>query len=260
MRRMEGKVVIITGAGTGVGQAAMQLFSAEGAKVFGVSRTQANLEKTLVLVKAGGGEGAVLSADLSDDAACERVVKATLEKYGRVDSLVHCAGVGYNWAAKSPGTMGDVVNTTPKAWREILGIDLDACFFMCRHVLPEFIKQCKGTIVNVSSIGGFMGMPDAHTYTAAKAGMINLTRSMCVTYASKGIRANCIAPGFIDTPMTADYMNLFVDPVVGDSITPMRRAGTPMEMAYGCLYLASDESGYCNGTVLTIDGGTTARM
>lgn len=260
MGRMDGKVVIITGAGTGVGRAAMQLFSREGAKVFGVSRTQANLDQTLALVKEGGGEGAVFAADLADDAACERVIKAALAKYGRVDSLVHAAGIGYNWAKTSPGTMADVAGTTPQAWREVMAIDLDAYFYMCRHVLPLFVAQGKGTIVSVSSIGGYMGMPDAHTYTAAKAGMINLTRSMCVTYASKGIRANCIAPGFIDTPMTADYMDLFKDPVVGDSITPMRRAGTPMEMAYGCLYFACDESGYCNGAVLTIDGGTTARM
>ena len=260
MGRMDGKVVIITGAGTGVGQAVMQLFSAEGAKVFGVSRTQANLDKTLALVKKGGGEGAVLAADLSGDTACARVVKATLEKYGRIDSLVHSAGVGYSLAKTSPGTMADVANTTPEAWREVMSIDLDAYFYMCRNVLPHLLAQGSGTIVGISSILGYTGIPDGHTYTAAKAGIINLTRSMCVAYAAKGIRVNCIAPGFIDTPMVADYMDLFKDPVVADSITPMRRAATASEIAYGCLYLASDESSYCNGTVLTIDGGTTARM
>lgn len=260
MGRMDGKVVIITGAGTGVGRATMQLFAAEGARVFGVSRTQANLDQTLALVKQGGGEGTVYAADLSSDGACAGVVKAALEKYGRLDCLVHSAGVGYSLAKTSPGTMADVVNTTPEAWREVMSIDLDAYFYMCRNVLPHLLAQGSGTIVGISSILGYTGIPDGHTYTAAKAGIINLTRSMAVAYAAKGVRANCIAPGFIDTPMVADYMALFKDPAVADSITPMRRAATAAEIAYGCLYFASSESAYCNGSVLAIDGGTTARM
>jgi NAD(P)-dependent dehydrogenase (short-subunit alcohol dehydrogenase family) len=200
------------------------------------------------------------AADLSLDASCEAVVRRTLEHHGRIDSLVHAAGVGYSWMEKSPGSMGDVLNTTPEAWQEVIAINLNSCFYMCRHVIPGFVRQGHGTIVNVSSISGYMGLASAHTYTAAKAGMINLTRSLCVAYAAQGIRANCLAPGFIDTPMVASVMHLFDDPAVAERITPMRRPGTAMEMAYGCLYLASDESSYCNGTVLTIDGGTTARQ
>ena len=158
MSRMNGKVVIVTGAGTGVGQSVMRLFAAEGAKVLGVSRTLSNLEQTLALVRADGGEGRVLAADLSDDAACQRVVKATLDAYGRIDSLVHAAGVGYSWGDKSPGTMGDVLNTTPEAWREVMSINLDAYFYMCRHVIPEFLKQGKGNIVGVASISGLQGL------------------------------------------------------------------------------------------------------
>lgn len=260
MGRMNGKVVIVTGAGTGVGQSVMQLFATEGAKVLGVSRTLSNLEKTLALVRDGGGEGRVVAADLSDDVACQRVVKATLDAYGRIDSLVHAAGVGYSWGDKSPGTMGDVLNTTPEAWREVMSINLDAYFYMCRHVIPEFLKQGKGSIVSVASISGLQGLASAHTYTAAKGAMINLTRSLCVAYAAQGVRANCIAPGFIATPMVASVLNLFDDPAIADRLTPMLRPGTAQEMAYGCLYLASDEASYCNGSVLTIDGGTTARQ
>lgn len=260
MGRMNGKVVIVTGAGTGVGQSVMRLFATEGAKVLGVSRTLSNLEQTLALVRGDGGEGRVVAADLSDDAACQRVVKATLDAYGRIDSLVHAAGVGYSWGDKSPGTMGDVLNTTPEAWREVMGINLDAYFYMCRHVIPEFLKQGKGSIVSVASISGLQGLASAHTYTAAKGAMINLTRSLCVAYAAQGVRANCIAPGFIATPMVASVLNLFDDPAIADRLTPMLRPGTALEMAYGCLYLASDEASYCNGSVLTIDGGTTARQ
>lgn len=260
MGRMDDKVVIVTGAGTGVGQATMVLLAQEGAQVLGVSRTRANLERTLEQTLMAGGRGSILAADLSQDAECRKVVDTALERYGRVDVLVHAAGVGYSWASISPGTMGDILNTTPEAWQEVMDINLSACFYMCRHLVPEFIRQGHGNIVNVSSISGFQGLASAHTYTAAKAGMINLTRSLCVAYAAQGIRANCLAPGFIDTPMVASVLNLFDDPAVADRITPMRRAGTAREMAYGCLYLASDESPYCNGSVLTIDGGTTARQ
>ncbi len=260
MSRMSDKVVIVTGAGSGVGQAAMVLFAREGAKVLGVSRTLSNLERTLEQTRDAGGEGSVLAADLSEDGSCERVVEATLARYGRIDSLVHAAGVGYSWAEKSPGTMGDVLNTTPQAWREVIALNLDSCFYMCRHVIPELLKRGGGTIVNVASISGLQGLGSAHTYTAAKGGMINLTRSLCVAYAAQGVRANCLAPGFIATPMVASVLNLFDDEAVAERITPMKRPGTALEMAYGCLYLASDESSYCNGTVLTIDGGTTARQ
>lgn len=260
MGRMSGKVVIITGAGSGVGQAAMVLFAREGAQVVGVSRTRANLEQSLEQVREAGGQGSIIAADLSVDASCEQVVRETVERHGRIDSLVHAAGVGYSWMDKSPGSMGDVLNTTPEAWREVIAINLDSCFYMCRHVVPHFVQQGHGTIVNVSSISGYQGLASAHTYTAAKAGMINLTRSLCVAYAAKGVRANCLAPGFIATPMVASVLHLFDDPAVAERITPMQRPGTAMEMAYGCLYLASDESSYCNGTVLTIDGGTTARQ
>lgn len=260
MGRMSDRVVIITGAGSGVGQAAMVLFAREGAQVVGVARTRANLERSLDQVREAGGQGSIIAADLSVDAECERVVRETLERHGRIDSLVHAAGVGYSWMDRSPGSMGDVLNTTPEAWREVIAINLDSCFYMCRHVVPHFLRQGHGTIVNVSSISGYQGLASAHTYTAAKAGMINLTRSLCVAYAAQGLRANCLAPGFIDTPMVASVLHLFDDPAVAERITPMKRPGTAMEMAYGCLYLASDESSYCNGTVLTIDGGTTARQ
>jgi len=103
-------------------------------------------------------------------------------------------------------------------------------------------------------------MPTAHTYCAAKGGVINLTRALATTYAKDGIRTNCVCPGYTDTPMIQSVMNVFDDPAVGAAITPMARAGTPEEMAYGCLYLASDEASYCNGSILVIDGGTAARQ
>lgn len=260
MERVKGKVAIITGAGTGVGRACMTLFAAEGAKVVGVSRTQANLDETLSAVRAAGGDGRVVAADLSKAGGADKVVAAARDAYGRVDILVHAAGVGYSWMEKSPDSMNDLVNTPPEKWHEVMAINLDSCFYMCRAVIPEMRKQGQGSIVNVASISGIQGLPVAHTYTAAKGAMINLTRSLCVAYCGDNIRANCIAPGFIATPMVESVLNLFDDPAMADRLTPMKRPGTAEEMAYGCLYLASDEASYCNGTVLVIDGGTTARQ
>ena len=121
-------------------------------------------------------------------------------------------------------------------------------------------QQGGGAIVNVASIGGFLGMSTAHTYTATKGAMINLTRSIAVTYTKDNIRANCIAPGHTDTPMIAPVMSVFDDPTMAAALNPMSRAGTPEENAYACLMLASDDASYINGILLPVDGGKTARQ
>lgn len=261
MGRLQGKVALITGAGTGVGRAAMRLFAAEGARVMGVSRTLSNLEETLAEVQAAGGEGAVHAADLSTEAGADSAMRAVIDRFGRIDILMNAAGVGYSWMEKSPGSMNDIATTTLEKWNEVMTINLTSCFMMSKLAVNRMREQGGGgAIVHVASISGFQGLGAAHTYCAAKGGMINLTRAMCVAYAGDGIRTNCIAPGFIATPMVASVLNLFDDPDMADRLTPMKRPGTPEEMAYGCLYLASDEASYCNGTVLTIDGGTTARQ
>lgn len=260
MDRLKDKVAIITGAGTGVGRACMQAFAAEGAKVAGVSRTLANLEEARGLVTGAGGSAIVVAADLAQEASSAQVFAATLAAFGRVDIVVNAAGVGYSWMEKSPDSMNDIANTTAEKWHEVMAINLDSSFFMCREAVRHFRAHGGGSIVNVASISGLQGLPVAHTYTAAKGAVINLTRSLCVSYAMDNIRANCVAPGFIATPMVASVLSLFDDPAMADRLTPMRRPGTAGEMALGCLYLASDEASYCNGTVLVIDGGTTARQ
>ncbi|MBM4226880.1 MAG: SDR family oxidoreductase [Gammaproteobacteria bacterium] len=258
--RLKDKVAIITGAGTGIGRACFELFAAEGAKVMGVSRTQSNLDEALAAVQASGGEGQVLARDLSQAQSADDIVAATLAAYGRVDILVHSASVGWSWGEKSPGSMSPLAETPVDKWQEVIGLNLNAAAFIDRAVLIQMLKQGKGSIVNVASISGMLGMPTAHPYCAAKGGVINLTRALAATYAKQGIRANAVCPGYTDTPMIASVMGLFDDAAVAEQITPMARAGTPLEMAYGCLYLASDEASYCNGTILVIDGGTSARQ
>ncbi|MEE2984035.1 MAG: SDR family oxidoreductase [Pseudomonadota bacterium] len=258
--RVEGKIAIITGAGSGIGEACMMLFAEEGATTIGVSRTQSALDDSLIKVRKAGGEGIVVAADLSSETETQNVIDTTMDAYGRIDILVHAASVGWSWGYKSENSMNDIATTPSDKWREVIGINLDACYYLCHGIVPIMQKQGGGSIVNVASISGMFGMPTAHTYCASKGGVINLTRAMATTYAKDNIRTNCVCPGYTDTPMIADVMSIFDDPVLAEHLTPMARAGRPMEMAYGCLYLASDEATYCNGVVLPIDGGTAARQ
>lgn len=261
MDRLSGKTVLITGAGSGVGAACMALFLEEGAHVMGVGRTESRLLNTLAALPSTDSDRArVVATDISTEQGVTQAVQATHAAFGNIDILVHAAGVGYSWEKQSPGTMADVVGTKPEKWEEVMRINSSAYYLLCRAVVPKMIEAGGGSIVGVASISGFQGLAAAHAYTAAKAAVINLTRSMSVSYVQHNIRVNCIAPGFIDTPMVEDVLDLFDDAATAEQLTPMCRPGTPREMAYGCLYLASEESSYCSGTILVIDGGTSARQ
>jgi NAD(P)-dependent dehydrogenase (short-subunit alcohol dehydrogenase family) len=239
----------------------MALFLEEGARVVGVGRTESRLRETLAGLPGAGEDAArVVAADISTEVGVETAVTAARDAFGQVDILVHAAGVGYSWEKQSPGSMADVVGAPPEKWDEVMRINCDSYYLLCRALVPQMREAGGGAIVGVTSISGFQGLPVAHAYTAAKAAMINLTRSMSVAYVKDNIRVNCIAPGLIETPMVEDVLGLFDDPETAEQLTPMCRPGTPREMAYGCLYLASDESTYCSGSVLVIDGGTTARQ
>jgi NAD(P)-dependent dehydrogenase (short-subunit alcohol dehydrogenase family) len=258
MNRLEGKVALVTGAGSGVGRATAKLFVEEGARVVLAGRTLASREETRASI-GNCDDSLVFAADLFVDGAADGAILKTIQAFGKLDILVHAAAVGYSWADKSPGSMNDIVDTSPEKWREVTRINLDACYLVCRAAIGQMKRSGGGSIVNIASIGGLRGMTAAHAYSAAKAGVINLTRSLCVTYARDNIRANVVAPGAVDTPMIASHKSIFDDPVQAERITPMARAGTPREIAFGCLFFASDESSYCNGAVLTIDGGLTAK-
>ncbi len=258
MGRLDNKVAVITGASSGVGKSCMHLFAKEGATVIGVARSQDKLDSIVTEISATGGNADLFVADVSDyDKVCE-CVQYIIEHHGQIDTLVNCAGVGWSWGEISPGSMNPVDTTPPEKWREVIGINLDSCFYMSKEVIPHMKKQGGGTIVNVSSMAGLTGLPDAHAYTAAKAGMINLTRSMCITYAQDNIRTNCVAPGYINTPMIEKALSVFDDPEVAATLTPMARPAEAEEIAYSCLFYAGPESSYCNGSTLVVDGGSTA--
>jgi NAD(P)-dependent dehydrogenase (short-subunit alcohol dehydrogenase family) len=258
--RLEGKVAIISGASSGIGRATAEAFGREGAKVVVTARREEKLRETVGAIEAVGGEALVVAADLEDTATADRVVKEAIDAFGRVDILVSNAGVGWQYGLDNPGTMAGIHEASLENWRDIIGgVDLEGYFLMIHAALPKMLGQGSGSIVNVASMAGITGLYDAHAYTAAKGALVNLTRSMAISYVKQGVRTNCVCPGFVDTPMIAPVINVFDDEATAAALSPMARPARPEEIAAPILFLASDEASYCNGSVLVVDGGCTAR-
>jgi NAD(P)-dependent dehydrogenase (short-subunit alcohol dehydrogenase family) len=258
--RLRDKVAVITGASSGIGRETMELFGREGAKVVGTARRESKLQEGLDAVKAAGGEGMIVPADLEDDNTGDRVVQAALDAYGRVDILINNAGVGWQYGIDNPGTMAGIHEASLENWRDIIGgVDLEGYFLMIRAALPKMLEQGSGSIVNVASMAGVTGLYDAHAYTAAKGALVNLGRSMAISYIKQGVRTNTVCPGFVDTPLIAPVIGVFDDEATAAAMTPIGRAAHPREIANALLFLASDEASYCAGATLVVDGGCTAR-
>lgn len=257
MNTIDGSVVI-TGGGAGIGREAALAFAARGAHVVVAGRTASRLEEVVATIRAAGGSAEAVAADCATESGADAVISAA-EAKGGVAVLVNNAGVGYSFEATRPGSMAALADTSPENWHEVMRINLDSAYFMCHRVLPGMIAAGRGSIVNVSSAGGTQGMADAHAYATAKAGMINLTRSLARTYGPNGIRANVLAPGFVATDMVASVLeseaNPFADDAMRFAACPLGRPGEPEEMAEAILFLAGN--GYANGAVLVLDGGST---
>ena len=259
MGRLEDKVCVITGASTGIGRATMERFAAEGATVVGASRTQATLDEALASALSMGGDGMVFATDLSNEAGCKALIDAAMDQYGRIDVLVNNAGVGWEYGITNPGSMAPLHETTQAWWDDVMAINLHSYVNCTRFTLQHMMAAGSGSIVNVASMGGVTGLYDGHTYTAAKGAVVNLTRSLAITYIKNGIRSNAVCPGFIDTPMVAAVTPLFDDPAVANTLTPIGRPAAASEVASVNLFFASEDSSYCNGSILLVDGGCTAR-
>ena len=249
MNRLQNKVAIVTGAAGGMGEAIARLFAQEGAAVLA---TDIQFDKMNAWVQTAGSSIACIRHDVQSETDWQQVVEKAFALFGKIDILVNNAGV-YQ-------PMETTEATTLERWNQILAINLTSAFLGAKTVLPYLKKSAKGAIVNISSIAGIVGGNGA-AYSSSKAAMRLLSKDQAVEFAPFQIRVNSIHPGGVLTPMTE---HLFpADPAqraaMLATMCPMGRIGTADEIAYGALYLASDESSYVTGTELVIDGGLTAR-
>ncbi len=250
--RLEGKVALVVGAGSsgsgiGNGRAISILFAREGAKVACADVNFSSAEETVNMIRGEGGEAFVVQGDATKSVDAKRMVDITVETYGKLNILVNVVGI-----ASGLG----VLETSEEEWDRVITTNLKSIFLMSKHAVPVMIKEGGGVIINISSAAGFVAHPSL-SYGTTKAAIINMTRCMAVDLSRYKIRVNCIAPGFLDTPMVAPIMTEqrreFLKRVI-----PLGEIGTAWDTAYAALYLASDEASYVTGTTLIVDGGLLA--
>jgi NAD(P)-dependent dehydrogenase (short-subunit alcohol dehydrogenase family) len=238
--RLQDKVVLVTGAASGIGHAVVELFASEGAQVIAT-----DIVAPLAAYPTGVES---LPLDVTSEGNWASTVAAIVAKHGRLDVLINNAGI----IAYEP-----LHELGMEAWNRMIAVDQTGVFLGMREAVRVMRKQRQGSIVNISSIWGSAAVAGAHSYHAAKGAVRNMSKNAAMTYVGEGIRVNSVHPGFIATPLTDAQAKELNDQVI--DATPMKRAGKPMEIAYGCLFLASDESSYVTGTELVIDGGYLAQ-
>ncbi|WP_215846616.1 SDR family NAD(P)-dependent oxidoreductase [Candidatus Pantoea bituminis] len=246
MSRFTGKVVVVTGAGSGIGEAAAKRFADEGASVVLVGRTENKLETTLASLSKG--DHLVVPCDVSEAEQVKSLAESVQDKYGRVDVLVNNAGVV---------VQGRIHEIELDDWKKLMKVDLDGVFHCVHYFVPALLKT-KGNIVNISSVSGLGGDWGMSVYNAAKGAVTNFTRSLAMDYGADNVRVNAICPGFTLTDLTEDMkddqelLNKFYDRI------PLRRAGEPEDIASAIAFIASDDARYITGVNLPVDGGITA--
>ena len=252
--RLAGKVAIITGAGAGIGRSTALLFAKEGAKVVVADCDPESGEKVVAQVREEGGAATFIHVDVSKATDVERMVRETVETYGKLNILVNNAGIYLQ---------ADAVAMTEEEWDRILDVNLKGVFLCSKYCIPAMIKGGGGSIVNVGSEAGLVGIKDQVAYNVSKSGVIGLTRSTAIDFAAHHIRVNCVCPGTTETPLVKAAVERAADPAAArralEEVRPANRLGRPEEIAAGILYLASDESLYATGSTLSIDGGYTAQ-
>ena len=252
--RLENKIVIITGGGSGIGRAVCDLFAAEGADLMIADKNADAAEAAAGAARAAGRRVEAMAVDVADSAGIRRMIDDTVAAFGRIDVLVNNAGYGIT---------GSVVETDEADWDALIAVNLRGVYLGCKYVIPVMREQGGGVIVNTASVVAAVGIRDRAAYVASKGAVAALTRAMALDHVDDGIRVNAVAPGTIET---AYFDRMFANSDDPDGLRrrlearhPMNRLGTPMEVAYAMLYLASDESGFSTGSILTVDGGMSAQ-
>jgi len=263
MDRVKGKVAVVTGAARGLGRAQAVLLAREGAKVVATDINETPGKKVAEEIVREGGEGIFLEHDVRSEQSWEKVIQKTLSEYGKLDVLVNNAGVIHHH------TIEDI---SLEKWRWVLSVNLEGVFLGTKYAIGAMKQSGGGSIINISSIAGLVGMPDTSSYVASKGAVRLFTKSTALECSKAkldyNIRVNSIHPGFIYTEMVdgiiktdAEKFGMTIEEVKKfyADLTMMGRFGAPEDVAYGVLYLASDESKYVTGAELVIDGGYTAK-
>ena len=257
MNRLTDKVAIVTGGGSGIGLATAQLFAEEGAQVV-IFEIDSSLADESLLSLKGLHPASSRVVDVASAPQVESAIKDVVNTYGRLDALVNVAG-----GSGRPWGDGPTDSCTLEGWQKTLALNLDSVFYSCKYALQAMLAQGRGVIVNVSSVLGIVGGDEdfaTHAYASSKGAVISLTRSIASYYAPRGIRANVICPGLIATPMSQRAQKSKHIRSRLSQLQPLTSDfGSPRDVAHAALYLASDESSFVTGSVLTVDGGWTVR-
>ncbi len=249
--RLADKTVLITGAGSGMGRLAAQVFAREGAQIVAVDVAEPALRETAASVEGEGGQILALPADVSIAADVERAVAEGLRAFGRLNVLYNNAGI-------FPDDDTSVVDTDESVFQRVLDVNLKGVFLCCKHGIPHLIEAGGGSIVNVASFVALVGCTvPQDAYTASKGAVLSLTRSLAVQYGRQGIRANAICPGPIMTPLLEGLFPSEEERLKRLNRIPLGRFGRAEDIVYAALYLASDESSWTTGTTFVVDGGIT---
>ncbi|CCD86476.1 putative short-chain dehydrogenase/reductase SDR family protein [Bradyrhizobium sp. ORS 285] len=254
MGRLEGKSVIITGAGSGIGRAASLMFTKEGARLIAVDRSEA-VKETVDMVKQQGGIAEAVMADAGSEADVSGFIDRAVATYGKLDVIWANAGIS--------GGLKPIAEQTVDHWQEILRINLIGPFLAVKYAMPHMIRQQRGAIVCTASVAGLKSGASGHPYAASKAGVISLVQTTAYSLSGTGVRINAVCPGLIETGMTKPIFDgakeRGTEGKIGQ-LNPLKRAGQPHEIAAMALFLASDEASYVNGQAFPVDGGLTASM
>jgi NAD(P)-dependent dehydrogenase (short-subunit alcohol dehydrogenase family) len=253
--RLENKITVITGAGSGLGRGIALVYAGQGAVVVAVDRELENGQRTVGEIESAGGKAIAIQGDISSEEDVRRVFREIMERYGRLDVLVNNAGI----TGRSIGD-GPAADCVIEAWDTIMGINLRGTFLCSKYGLQLMVPQGSGVIVNVSSVLGLVGCQEhftSHAYQTTKAGIIGLTRSIAAYYAKFGIRANVLAPGLIESNATAKVKTNEELMTFIRRMQPLGELGTPEDAAMAAVYLGSEESRFVTGQVLAVDGGWT---
>ncbi len=252
--RLEGKVAVVTGGTSGIGRESTLAFAREGAcVVVGARNDEAGGEVVAAVEKGGRGEAHFVSTDVARPEHVERLVAAAAERFGRVDVLYGNAGIF---------PTGTAPETTVETWRRCIDVNLGGQFFLAKYGIPALADSGGGAIIFTASELGTVGISEAVAYCASKGGVVNMTRAVAIDCAPLGIRANCLAPGPVETPMLRDWIEASGDPPAAEEAQTrpvlLKRFGRPDEIARVAVFLASDESSFMTGSLVVVDGGATA--